>query len=205
MLKWASLFSAGYDWYLKLLSVAGYDDMMKAAIGGLPGNGVILDIGTGTGLAAEFAGGSHPHSTIVGLDLSLCFLRRARRRTSSPCLVQGSGISLPFAGATVHDAMAFGLLCHITDPAALITEIHRVLRPAGRLVLWTRASDFWGHALKLVFPVFARGASFSVYTNAQLLDLLEGGGFQDIHVTRQACGLLARATKPEPKESRRPC
>jgi demethylmenaquinone methyltransferase/2-methoxy-6-polyprenyl-1,4-benzoquinol methylase len=95
----------------------------------------MLDVATGTGLAAQAAldlGVSPAH--LVGLDPSRGMLRENRKLRTIP-LVQGLGESLPFPGAS-FDFICMGYaLRHVEDLRLLFDEFHRVLKPGGRVLI----------------------------------------------------------------------
>jgi len=94
----------------------------------------LLDLACGTGdLAAALA---RPGACIVAADFTLPMLVRARARLSgraSP--VAADALRLPFAAAT-FDAVtvAFGLR-NFADTTEALSEMRRVLKPGGRLVV----------------------------------------------------------------------
>jgi trans-aconitate 2-methyltransferase len=96
----------------------------------------ILDIGSGTGrLTAELA--AHvPEATVVGLDVSHAMLTEARRDGGQACVayVRASAVSLPFASSTFDAAFSAATFHWVPDHAVLFEQIHRVLKPGGRLV-----------------------------------------------------------------------
>ena len=95
----------------------------------------LLDVATGTGLAAQAALdlGLSP-SRVVGLDPSAGMLRENQKRRDIP-LVQGMGENLPFADGT-FDFISMGYaLRHVEDLNVLFGEFHRVLKPGGRVVI----------------------------------------------------------------------
>lgn len=115
----------------------------------------VLDLGAATGSATALLqkrfGGAH----IVSLDLSRnMLLQRKRRRrwftrTSS---VQADAQRLPFADGSFDVVFANLLLPWVNDPAAVFTEVSRVLRKGGALAFATLGPDSlkqlsraWGH------------------------------------------------------------
>ena len=97
-----------------------------------------LDLATGSGdiAALLLAGTARPQ--VVATDPSPPMLERARRRlrsTPQATFVHCPAEQLPFATASFDGATcAFGLR-NFTDRRASLQEIHRVLRPGGRLLV----------------------------------------------------------------------
>lgn len=93
----------------------------------------VLDACCGTGdlaLAAEREGGY-----VTGLDFSPAMLERARRKSSSIEWVEGDMLALPFADGTFDSAtVGFGVR-NVSDLERGVAELHRVLRPGGRLAI----------------------------------------------------------------------
>jgi len=93
-------------------------------------SGLTLEIGVGTGLvgAALQAGGR----CVVGVDISVEMLQRARSRKLA--VARADALALPFASGWVDDAYSVWVLHLVADPAAVLREVMRVLRPGGRYV-----------------------------------------------------------------------
>ena len=93
----------------------------------------VLDACCGTGdlaVAAEREGGY-----VTGLDFSPAMLERARRKSGTITWVEGDMLALPFADASFDAAtVGFGVR-NVADLAGGLTELHRVLRPGGRLAI----------------------------------------------------------------------
>ena len=91
----------------------------------------VLEVGCGTGLVleriAQFADGA------VGADLSGGMLAHARRRGLD--VVQADACSLPFRDAAFDAVASFKVLAHVPDIERALSEIARVTRPGGRMVL----------------------------------------------------------------------
>ena len=94
----------------------------------------VLDLATGSGDLAISLQKACPSAQVVGADFCLPMLEEARRKQVSR-LVQADGLALPFREAT-FDAVtvAFGLRNMASWETAL-SEMHRVLRPGGLLVV----------------------------------------------------------------------
>ena len=97
---------------------------------GLPEGSVLLDLATGTGdFCRELA--EHGYSS-VGADFSFGMLAAAR--TNEP-LVQGDGMRLPIADASVDGATCGFALRNFVDLQMVFTELARIVRPGGRIAL----------------------------------------------------------------------
>ena len=99
----------------------------------------VLDIGCGPGdITARLGRAVGPGGLAVGLDLSRPMLAiAAREAADNVAHVRADATKLPFADAAfdaVHSAYAIQL---VPDPAGMISEMARVLRPGGRLSLLT--------------------------------------------------------------------
>jgi SAM-dependent methyltransferase len=101
----------------------------------------ILDIGCGAGvdtiLAAIVAG---PKGTVVGVDIVPEMIARAERNLqlmdlNKVNLQKVSGEDLPFADDTFDVVISNGVINLIPDKEAAMSEIIRVLRPTGRLMV----------------------------------------------------------------------
>jgi SAM-dependent methyltransferase len=117
------------------------DDVVAAALAGLPAAPRVLDVGTGSGPAALAAARSG--ARVVGLDLEPGLLRvaaeRARRAGSPVGWVAGDARRLPFPAGTFDVVLStFGVM-FAPEPAWVAAELVRVIRPGGRLAVasWT--------------------------------------------------------------------
>jgi len=109
----------------------------------------ILDIGTGSGLAALRAARiADPHAMVVGMDPSVEMLRIARSHGVRQ-VVAGVASELPFEDCVFDVAVASFVLSHLSSYELGLREIVRVLKPAGRLGVTTWGSieneyrEFW--------------------------------------------------------------
>jgi demethylmenaquinone methyltransferase/2-methoxy-6-polyprenyl-1,4-benzoquinol methylase len=114
---------------------------------GLARGSTVLDIACGTGdLCRELLAQGHRP---IGVDLSFGMLAAAR--TGSP-LLQGDALRLPLPDASVDGATCGFALRNLVELAPFFAELHRVVRPGGRIGLLEVAEPpnpllRWGHAL----------------------------------------------------------
>ena len=139
---WDAFFN---DFYLRAYadderqSEAEAQALAAARLAGCPPRGDVLDVPCGFGRhAIPLADAGY---RVVGVDRSQALLDEARRRAGNsrrPKLVRADYRDLPFADASFDAAVnlfsSLGYLGDQEDTRAL-TEIGRVLRPGGRLVI----------------------------------------------------------------------
>jgi ubiquinone/menaquinone biosynthesis C-methylase UbiE len=110
--------------------------------------GDVLEVAVGTGLNLPH----YPEETkLTGIDLSPEMLEIAQTRAQDLRrdidLWEGDAHSLPFPNASFDAVVCTYSLCNIPDPTLAITEMKRVLRPSGKLILVD-------HIRSAVKPVF---------------------------------------------------
>lgn len=125
----------------------GYIEMLPVA--GLDGK-VVLDYGCGPGHdLVGFAVASQP-SRLIGLDVSSVSLEEARARLAlhgAPVEFVAHGETsrrLPFTDACIDYIHCSGVLHHVTDPAGILQELRRIIRPDGemRVMVYNHDSIF---------------------------------------------------------------
>ncbi len=158
-----------YDLANRLLSggrdAAWRRRLVAAALAGAPRD--ILDLATGSGDVAFALGRKAPAARITGADFCRPMLEEAERkkRASGGCaniaFQPADALALPFpSGSFDVVTIAFGLR-NLADRARGLSEMRRVLRPGGRLlVLEFSQPHAWFRPLYLLYlrrilPVFA--------------------------------------------------
>jgi SAM-dependent methyltransferase len=104
----------------------------QAAFAGL-GAGTVLELGAGTGANLRFL----PAGTrLIALEPSLAMHPRLRQRCAAAGVevevLAAGGERIPLPDGSVDEVIASLVLCTVADPAAVLAEIQRVLRPGGR-------------------------------------------------------------------------
>ena len=138
---------------------------------------VVLDVGCGTGLLTTRLVGALGARLVTGCDLSLEMLRQASGRSRSARWVQGDAMHLPLRDGSVDAALSTESFHWIPDQAGALADLHRVLRPGGRIVI-----GMVTFRTRLAGRVAAAGAEAIGQqphwpTRSELADLLEGAGF----------------------------
>jgi demethylmenaquinone methyltransferase / 2-methoxy-6-polyprenyl-1,4-benzoquinol methylase len=179
----------------------------------------VLDIGCGTGVLEEGIDGLN--ATIVGVDLTETMVRLAqsKRLRSLGSLSLGDGEHLPFRDSSFDTVLSCYVIKYCS-PANLASEMVRVLRPGGTLVLYdfSRPSGklapvynvyiygvlkLFGRLLKLIhsnsaltyeaLPEVIRSRTW----NDNFEELLNAVGFSSVESVRLTGGVITgfRATK----------
>jgi len=104
------------------------------------GFGTALDVGCGEGRFCRML--RDAGITPVGIDPTLALLEQARRRDPEGDYRAGRAEALAFPNGSFDLVVSYLTLIDITDAAAAIAEMARVLRPGGALLIANLASFF---------------------------------------------------------------
>jgi ubiquinone/menaquinone biosynthesis C-methylase UbiE len=97
----------------------------------------ILDIGCGTGNQLVANRTTKPRGLFVGLDRSREMLRQAQPKSQDIAWLQADGAMLPFRSQSFDFVTCQHALHHLRHKASMLQSVFRVLRPGGRLVIYT--------------------------------------------------------------------
>ena len=176
-----------------------YRDIAKLADAG---DAVVLDLPAGGGLAFR---GLTPGFTgrYVAADISEFMLGIAKQEAEARGLgeldidyVVTRADALPFDDATFDVCVCYNGLHCLTEPAAAVAEIVRVLKPGGRL---RGAGVVRGNRFAMLsIGMFQRRNNFGVVmTDDELAAMLRAGGLTDVEVERR--GAYCRFSGIRPK------
>jgi 2-polyprenyl-6-hydroxyphenyl methylase/3-demethylubiquinone-9 3-methyltransferase len=170
-------------------------------VGDLRARDRVLDLGSGAGdFTADIAGAGFE---VVGVDVAEAAISRARsRHPELDFRVAPIDGPLPLEDGAFDLVWASEVIEHIADTARWLSEVRRVLRPGGRLLLTTpshgRVRVALGGVDRFSEPL---GDHLHLYTRRSLRDVLDEFGF-DAVIVRTAGGppllrrlLLARASR----------
>jgi len=106
----------------------------------------VLELGPGPGWFSPHVARALPRGRLVLYDLQREMLAKARRRlgragAGNASFAQGDGASLPFRDGAFDAAFLVAVLGEVPDPAACVSELRRVLRCGGRLLLTETRGD----------------------------------------------------------------
>ncbi len=202
-----------YDRYATLLSF-GQDPRWRRFLVSRIDAGprdTVLDVATGTGaVARELL--ARKRCTVVGLDQSPEMLAEARRRLpASVTLLEGRAEKLPFPDGAFDGLTFTYLLRYVDDPAAVLRELVRVVRPGGTIAglefavprgVWR---PLWELYVRVGLPAAGRVLSpgwaevgdflgpsirgfYADYPEERLLELWWNAGVRDVRARRLSLG-----------------
>jgi SAM-dependent methyltransferase len=174
-----------------------------------PGDAV-LDLATGPGTvarpAAQKAG---PSGRVTGVDLSSAMLDIARSFAAEPDsapieYIESPATAMPLKDASFDRAYCQQGLQHMSDPAAALAEVKRLLKPGGRLAvaIWQQSPFSLFRQVVSNLNIPAEGAQPSTFGRepAELSAALQQAGFTNVEVqTRQLVSVLGGG-RPEALE-----
>jgi SAM-dependent methyltransferase len=135
---------------------------------------LLLDVGAGAGGPAAWAA-DHYGARPILIEPMRAACRAAVRVHGLPVLA-AEGARLPLRSGSAGAAWCLGMLCTVQDKAAVLEEIHRVLRPGGSLGLLVVLSE------RGEPPRAPEGNSFP--SRRDLAELLDSTGFQLVEQIR---------------------
>jgi SAM-dependent methyltransferase len=165
------------------------------------GRGQVYDLGCGPGQTTAFLHGCGVPAR--GLDLSADLLREARQRHPGVEFEPGDMLALPLADASLAGVLAFYAIVHLS-PAGLertLAEMHRVLRPGGRLLLAFHIGDrsihleeFLGRPVSLDFVFFTPQAVTGELIRAGFVEVeaIERDPYPEVEYPSRRAYLFAR-------------
>ncbi|HLI25777.1 MAG TPA: methyltransferase domain-containing protein [Chloroflexota bacterium] len=157
----------------------------------------VLDVACGTGIVARLAAPRvGPRGTVVGLDRNGAMLAVAR---ACPPVVgaritwlQGDACALPCAAGAFAVVLCQNGLQFLPDRPRALREMHRVLRPGGRLVLNVVAREAASQAVERAVAQFLGADALTLFREpfvladpTELAALCAAAGFHAVQVTSQ--------------------
>ncbi len=152
-----------------------------------------LEVGVGSGRFAQII------ATEYGIDPSIGLLGIAKGRI--PNIIRAYGEQIPLVERSIGGVFLITTLCFVKSPSDVLDEIHRILRPEGRITVGMIPSDSkWGKLYqskkKGGHPVY-RHANFQTYE--QVCAGLNRNGFrveQTLSTLFQSPGRVSKLEQP---------
>ena len=145
----------------------------------------VLEIGFGHGRTIERALAAVPEGFVAGVDLSDDMVRMASARlqrfieAGRAELRGGDSARLPYDDGRFDKAYSLHTLYFWSDPVEHLREIHRVLRPNGRVVIGFGPGE--DTQARANFPA----SIYRFYETDEAARLIENAGFRDLEMIRR--------------------
>jgi ubiquinone/menaquinone biosynthesis C-methylase UbiE len=155
----------------------------------------VLDLGCGTGHLIkdihDEIGKAGIRATMHGIDIGAASIRECKEHIAKVGLAdvdikEGDGARMPLLDGSMDVVITSLSLHHWSKPESVLSDIHRVLKPGGRLILWDLRRDarkFYHHAFDRWFtprmpePLKSAGDPYrsmlSAYTPAEIDGILK--------------------------------
>jgi ubiquinone/menaquinone biosynthesis C-methylase UbiE len=177
---WGRMFSAVYDRGFKATEEAGLREMRRELLA--QARGRVLELGAGTGLNLELYPEAVEDLTLTEPDPHMTKQLRERLASSERKaeLIETGAERLPFPDDSFDTAVVTLVLCTVSDPAASLAEIKRVLKPGGQLLylehVRSRHPDLakWQDRLESPWRFLADGC----HCNRDTVSAISAAGFE---------------------------
>ena len=161
-----------------------------------PAGSLVLECGCGTGAQTAFLASRNPAAHIVSVDVSAASLEQARHRVETAGhrnvrFLQADLFELPFAEGHFDHVFLCFVLEHLTEPAAALSTLQRVLRREGTITAIEGDHGSWfcypqtpecSRVVQCLVSVQARLGGDSLI-GRRLYPLLVEAGFHDVRVS----------------------
>lgn len=165
----------------------------------------LLDVACGPGNTTRRLGLGVPDGSVVGIDLSTPILEQAVVQTSDDVgigFARADAHRLPIPDRSVDGVHCAAALYLLADPAAVIAEIRRVLRPGSRFAGMTVVAPLrsFGPAGRVVDQLTAR-AGVRYFGDDELEAMCDEAGLRNFRTSRRGAALLFSAERPSDERS----
>jgi SAM-dependent methyltransferase len=131
----------------------------------------VIDAGCGEGYGSDRI--AAVARQVVGVDYDPATVAHLARRYPRVHAVRGNLVALPFAAGSADVLASLQVIEHLWDQPGFLAECHRVLRPAGTLLISTPNRLTFSPPNRPLNPFHHRELD-----PAELLALLDGAGFE---------------------------
>jgi ubiquinone/menaquinone biosynthesis C-methylase UbiE len=187
-----------YDRFMRASEEACLAAWRRELLGDLAGR--ILEVGAGTGVNLAHYG-ADARLVLAEPDAHMRSRLAARVAATGRAaeIVDASVEALPWADQTFDAVVSTLVLCSVPDPAAALSEIHRVLRPGGALVFVEHVAAEENPARlrwqRWVEPLWRRVAG-NCHLTRRTADLIVDAGFALEGMRRESIRKAMPITRP---------
>jgi ubiquinone/menaquinone biosynthesis C-methylase UbiE len=145
----------------------------------------LLDVGCGTGALLSRAQAIAGADQLTGVDLSPSMLAHARAQLPvEVALHSADAAALPFADASFDVVASCNVFHYIREPVRALTEMVRVVRPGGRIVITDWCHDFIACRVLEWWLRWRDPAHYRTYGSRELTRLVEANRCRGVACSR---------------------
>jgi SAM-dependent methyltransferase len=178
-------FFASTDWYVHRRLGA----RKKALLADLPPN--VVELGAGTGASMRYL---TPGSRLVAVEpnahMHAALRRTAARHGIEVEILRECAESIDLPSGSVDAVICTLVLCTVADPAAVLAEVRRILRPGGRFVFLEHVASRPG-PLRAIQRLLRRPWRFAFdgcCLDRDTTATIASAGFADVRIERYRLG-----------------
>lgn len=192
------IFAALYDRMMAEAEKAGLSAQRQALLAGAAGR--VLEIGGGTGGNLPFYGEKVTELVVTEPEEAMAVrLERKAASCGMPVVVtRAPAERLPLPSGRFDCAVATLVLCTVADPALALAEVHRVLKPGGKLLFLehVRSEDpklaRWQDRLRGVWSWLGCGCQ----PNRRTVEAIRAAGFTLLDLRHETFAKAAPLVRP---------
>ena len=136
----------------------------------------IIDLGTADGRMLQQIYEKYPESNCIGIEYDSELVQFAYKNFPRLKILQGDIQIIDYPDNFYDVAIATAVIEHVPEPAKVISEAKRILKPGGILIL-SAPDPFWEHIATKVGHLDAEKHN-EIMNLKQLTNLIETGGFE---------------------------
>lgn len=180
------LWTKFYDKTMQDAELKCLKDWRAALLGNL--SEVVLEIGSGTGINLDYYPDTVKQLILIEPDKHMRYKlqeKMATKNNSAIKVLDCAAESIPLANASCDVIVSTLVLCTVKDQAKALLELHRLLRPKGKLIFieHTAATNHpqrlkWQHRLEPFWKIISCGCHLTRRTEEAILKA--GFVFEDI-------------------------
>ncbi len=163
-----------------------------------PTRGRILDVGSADGTFTKIILNKSWASKVVGVDVlsrSVSYAKRRFARSNKMRFRVADAHDIPYADKQFDAVFCLETLEHVERPDLVISEMHRVLKGDGYIVVLV-SSENWLFRY-IVWPLWTlgrgkiwKGTHLHQFTGNKVLSVIEKGGFEIVENRKFLAGML---------------
>ncbi len=159
-------------------------DATLSVLGNVTGK-TLLDIGCGTGLFLELVSSRFKEATLFGVDIVSEMLDIAQYRLDKNIhLARASATNLPFESNSIDMVVSTSAFHYFPDQPKAIQEIHRILKPGGKVIITDWCHDYMICKLCDIYLRLSGKGHYKMLGSNQCLSLLQQDHFEDISLKK---------------------